>query len=278
MVAPESNLANIQSASVMHRVPNNPPSNQPPSSYFARPDNTAVNIQWGRPISRASVGGPQSPSPSPMDSSAPSDMDYAERVAIQNNMDVDETTIKDPQSQEPHEESMQPPISAPTHLCSPSEAVPINTLEKDPLFQLLPPDVILYSANILADLSLWDGNFGVISLFGTNEFLQSDVNNMAISLQCMATFLRQRKLENCSGNNIQQLHSFGKAVWSFISAIYKSGWDHLNITDKISFRTIVKSKFTKNVPQPPSDFKATSWQYNQECLFTSPTLSYQGTA
>jgi len=49
------------------------------------------------------------------------------------------------------------------------------------------------SANILADPSLWDSNFGVISLFGTDKFLQSDVNNMTISLQCIATFLKQTK-------------------------------------------------------------------------------------
>jgi len=96
-------------------------------------------------------------------------------------------------------------------------------LDQNSLSQPLPPDIILYSANVPADLSLWDENFGITSLFGTNKFLQSDLNNMAISLQHMATFLRQRKLDNQSRNNIQQLNSFGKTVWSFISTIYESG-------------------------------------------------------
>jgi len=50
--------------------------------------------------------------------------------------------------------------------------------------------IIPYNTNILADLSLWNKKFGATSLFGTNKFLQSDINNMAISLQYMATFLR----------------------------------------------------------------------------------------
>jgi len=44
IVVPKSNLANIQSVSVMYYVPNNSSNNQSPSFYFARPDNMAVNI------------------------------------------------------------------------------------------------------------------------------------------------------------------------------------------------------------------------------------------
>jgi len=57
----------------------------------ARPDDTAFNIQHGCPLSRISTGGPHSTSSSPMDdSSPPSEMDYAECVAANNNMDVEE--------------------------------------------------------------------------------------------------------------------------------------------------------------------------------------------
>jgi len=108
-----------------------------------------------------------------------------------------------------------------------NEAAPNNTREPDPLSQPLPPDVILYKANVLADPSLWDSNFGVTSLFGTNKFLQNNVNNMAMSLLHMATFLNQRKLDNQDGNDSQQLSSFGDTTWQFISAIYESSWDSL---------------------------------------------------
>jgi len=74
------------------------------------------------------------------------------------------------------------------------------------------PTVIPYSANVLADPNLWDGNFTATSLFGTNGFLQSNVRNMACSLQRMACFLKQRSLEGCDGNNISQLELFGESA------------------------------------------------------------------
>jgi len=124
----------------------------------------AVNIQRGRPISRASVGSPRSPSSSLTTSSNLFDVDYVERVAMQNNMDVDETTAQGA-------ESIQPPTVALAHPRASSEAAPISTMEPDPLSQPSPPDVIPYEANVPVDPSLWDGNFGVTSLFGTNGFL-----------------------------------------------------------------------------------------------------------
>jgi len=106
-----------------------------------------------------------------MDFSTLSDMDYAERIAMQNNMDIDKTAIDDLQSQVLCKESMQFLTPAPIHLCAFSKVTPINMLEQNLFSQPSPPDIILYNANIPADLSFWNRNFGVISLFGTNEFL-----------------------------------------------------------------------------------------------------------
>jgi len=100
MVAPESNIANIQSDSVMYNAQNNFPFNPSLPSYSTRLDNTTYNIQQGHPILRASIGGSQSPFPSPTDSSTSSDMDYAKRVAIQNNMDINKLAINNLQSQD----------------------------------------------------------------------------------------------------------------------------------------------------------------------------------
>jgi len=61
---------------------------------------------------------------------------------------------------------------------------------------------ILFCTLSLADPNLWDSNFTATSLFGTNKFLQSDICNMACSLQCMACFLKQRSLERHDSNNI----------------------------------------------------------------------------
>ena len=70
---------------------------------------------------------------------------------------------------------------------------------------------------------------------------------MACSLQRMASFLRQRNLEDRDGNDIPQLALFGDSAWTFISAIFESGWDKLHTSGKTSFRDNVALQFGKNV-------------------------------
>jgi len=106
-----------------------------------------------------------------------------------------------------------------------------------------PPTVISYSANIPADPNPWDGNFTATSLFDTNKFLQSDVHNMACSLQCIVCFLKQQSLEGCDGNNIPQLELFGESAWEFISAIFKSGWDQLHSSKNTTIHDNISTHF-----------------------------------
>jgi len=113
-----------------------------------------------------------------------------------------------------------------------------------------PPTVIPYSANVPADPTLWDGNFTATSLFGTNEFLNSDINNISCSLQRMACFLRQRNLEGRNGNNIKQLDPFGQSAWDFISAIFESGWDILTTANKSTIRGNIAKEFGKATNLP----------------------------
>ena len=129
-----------------------------------------------------------------------------------------------------------PPSQTPCalHEDVPNEPSPADNFNTSP--EPSPPMVIPYSANVPADPNLWDGNFTATSLFGTNEFLQSDVRNMACSLQRMACFLKQRSLEGRDGNNIPQLELFGKSAWEFISAIFESGWDQLHSSKNTTIR------------------------------------------
>ena len=90
----------------MYYVLNNSPSNQPFFFYFVRPNNMAINIQQNYSILRTSVRDPQSPSPLLINFFALSNMNYAERVALQNNIDVNETTIDNLQSQELYKKSI----------------------------------------------------------------------------------------------------------------------------------------------------------------------------
>ena len=80
MVVPKSNIANTHT--FKKRISPNF------ENTTARPDDTALSIQRGCPPSRASTESSHSSSPSLMDDSLPSDCDYAERVAVQNNMDI----------------------------------------------------------------------------------------------------------------------------------------------------------------------------------------------
>ena len=81
MVAPESNIANTHTSKKL-MSPNF-------ENTIARPDDTALSIQRDCPPSHASTESSCSLSPSLMDDSPPSDCDYAERVAAQNNMDIE---------------------------------------------------------------------------------------------------------------------------------------------------------------------------------------------
>jgi len=163
MVAPERSIANPSFSNLAMN----------PEYTRERPADTAVNIQRGRPSSRISVGGPRSASSSPVDSSPPSEMDYAERVQLQNNMDVEEDNEPSPPVQSGPARTADSAFQAPQPTCGNSmEALNSTpTARYENSTEPFPPAVIPYSANVPADPNLWDGEFRPTSLFGTNEFL-----------------------------------------------------------------------------------------------------------
>jgi len=129
---------------------------------------------------------------------------------------------------------------------APHKDAPNNLFSSDNFNTSLEPSLLMvipYSANVLADPNLWDSNFTAISLFSTNKFLQSDVHNMACSLQYMACFLKQQSLEGCNGNNISQLELFSESAWEFISAIFESGWNQLHLSKNTSIRDNISIHF-----------------------------------
>jgi len=148
-----------------------------------------------------------------MDSSPSSEVDYAERVAASNNRM--EVKMADPTMDYSCAHLPQDP-----HVYN--KAVPIDSSQSAPSTLPVPPSAIPYEANMLADPNLWDGHFGPISLFGTNEFLQSNVRNVLCSLICIAEFIRQRNITDHDGNKIPQIDSFGQATFDFITAIYEA--------------------------------------------------------
>jgi len=69
-------------------------------------------------------------------------------------------------------------------------------------FQSLKPSIILYQANQLADLQLWDGNFCSISLFDIDKYLAGNAKNVIYFLLRMATFIKQHLLGNRMAKDI----------------------------------------------------------------------------
>ena len=222
------------------------------NTTLARLEDDTYNIQHERSTSHTSTNGPRSNSPSPIDdSSPPLEVDYAERVAANCNMDIE---IIDPSLPLGENITCFPfslPASNPRVSLEevPNSATPSNI---DIFTELSPPKVIPYSTNVPADPSLWDGNFIVTSLFGTNEFLNSDISNITCSLKRIACFLRQWNIKDWDANSIRQLDPFGESAWDFVSAILESGWDTLTTANKSSIRDNFTKEFGKTTKLSPS--------------------------
>jgi len=183
------------------------------------------------------------------DDSMLSEEDYATCIASQNNINED-VVHSSPSSNVPSFDFVLLPFQT-LHVSNeenPGLTPTINTITST---EPSPSTVISYSTNVPANSTLWDGNFMATSLFGTNEFLNSDINNISCSLQHMACFLRQRNLEGRNGNNIKQLDLFGQSAWDFISAIFESGWDILTTANKSTIRGNITKEFGKAI-NPPS--------------------------
>jgi len=221
-----------------------------PNITTARPENDAYNIQHGCLTSYASDRGSHSTSPSPMDNSSPPlEVNYAEHVATNCNMDIETIDSSFPSVENFTRFSFSLPASNP---CVPLEEAPnsVPIGDNDISTEPSPPLVIPYGTNVLADPSLWDGKFMATSLSSTNKFINSDINNITCSLQCMTCFIRQRSLENRNANNIRQLDSFGEFAWDFILAIFESSWDVLTTANKSSIRSNVVKEFGKKTNLP----------------------------
>jgi len=84
-----------------------------------------------------------------------------------------------------------------------------------------------YDINQSIELTSWDGNAYPISLYGLLEHLNINMSNIKISLLHMADYVKSKKIELKSVNDVSDLNGLGEVVWLFILFIYKSGWDLL---------------------------------------------------
>ena len=81
---------------------------------------------------------------------------------------------------------------------------------------------IPYGDNQPADPNLWDGSFSSISLFGTEESIDKDVKNLAITLQRIRTYIKQHPFnpEDSAPLDFEPVIS---SIWQLINTIYESG-------------------------------------------------------
>ena len=81
---------------------------------------------------------------------------------------------------------------------------------------------LLYDPNTPADPEIWDGNFHLISLYGSIEHLGSDIKSIKNSLRFMTKYITNKQIESSKANNLDDFKGIEEAVWNFISSVYKA--------------------------------------------------------
>jgi len=112
-----------------------------------------------------------------------------------------------------------------------------------------------YDPNIPTELDLWSGNFHLISLYGSIGQIASDTKNIKDSLNFMARYISNKKINPKTANDFKNFDGIGDVVWNFISLVYQSSWDSLYTDNKtITLREKISAKFTPKIT-PSSNTK-----------------------
>ena len=77
-----------------------------------------------------------------------------------------------------------------------------------------------YDPNGPTEPDLWSGNFQSISLHGFVEYIASDLKNIKQSLNFMARYISNKKVNPKSSNNLNDFDGIGDTVWNFLSSVY----------------------------------------------------------
>ena len=100
---------------------------------------------------------------------------------------------------------------------------------------------------------LWSGNFYPISLHGSIKQIASDMKNIKDSLNFMARYISNKKVNPKTANDFKDLDGIGDAVWNFISLVYQSSWDSLYTDNKSkTLREKISAKFTPRIAPSPN--------------------------
>ena len=79
-----------------------------------------------------------------------------------------------------------------------------------------------YNSNAPMEPNLWSGDFHSISLHGSVKQIASDMKNIKQSLNFMARYISNKKVNPKSFNDLNDFDGIGDVVWNFLSSIYQS--------------------------------------------------------
>ena len=79
-----------------------------------------------------------------------------------------------------------------------------------------------YDSHMPTKPKLWDGGFHTILLHGSIEHLGSDIKNIKNSLNFMAKYISNKKIESLKSNDLEDFKCIGEATWNFISLVYNT--------------------------------------------------------
>jgi len=82
-----------------------------------------------------------------------------------------------------------------------------------------------YDPNTPTEPELWSGNFHPISLHGSVEQIASDTKSIKDSLNFMARYINNKKVNPSKANDLSDFNGIGDSIWNFISAVYQANWD-----------------------------------------------------
>jgi len=89
-----------------------------------------------------------------------------------------------------------------------NEATPTYAQHEDDVINIQLP----YNPNTLTEPELWSGSFNPISLHSSIEHLVHDTRNIKVTLDFMAKYIRNKKVNDVQANDVTEFKSMGDAI------------------------------------------------------------------
>ena len=122
-----------------------------------------------------------------------------------------------------------------------NEAPPTHTPHEESIINIQIP----YSTQAPTEPKLWSGSFHPISLHGSIEHFASDAENIKVTLNFLAKYIKNKQVNSSTVNELNDFNGMGDAIWNFISSVYEAKWDSLYTDQKSNtLKAKISSKFT----------------------------------